>query len=80
MVFTGVDVVPEAGRLWPLSPTHGDTALSMAGGISLVLGGEVGVLLGDVLVESEAAAKPWTSSLVLGVSRVIALLGSIESG
>lgn len=45
-----------------------------------MLGGEVGVLLGDVLVESEAAAKPWTSSLVLGVSRVIALLGSIESG
>ena len=39
----------------------------------------MGVVLGDVLVESEAAAKPWTSSLVLGVSRVIASLGKIES-
>ena len=41
-------------------------------------GDEVGVLVGDVLVESEAAAKPWTSSLVRGVSRVIASLGKIE--
>ncbi len=48
--------------------------------MSLLLGGELGVLSGDVLVESEAAAKPWTSSLVLGVSRVIASLVRIESG
>lgn len=38
-----------------------------------MVGEEVGVLMvGEVLVESEAAAKPWTSSLVRGVSRVIA--------
>ena len=30
LVFTGVDVVPEAGRLWPVAPTHGDAALSLA--------------------------------------------------
>ena len=46
----------------------------------MLLRGEVGVLVGVVLVESEAAAKPWTSSLVLGVSRVIALLGKFETG
>lgn len=28
--FTDVDVVPEAGRLWPVAPTHGDAALSLA--------------------------------------------------
>ena len=43
------------------------------------MGEEVGVLVGVVLVESEAAAKPWTSPLVRGVSRVIALLGQIDS-
>ena len=36
------------------------------------------MLSGDVLVESEAAAKPWTSPLVRGVSRVIASLVKIE--
>ena len=46
----------------------------------MVLGAEVGVLVGVVLVESEAAAKPWTRSLVLGVVRVIALSGRFEQG
>ena len=40
----------------------------------------MGVLMvGDVLDESEAAAKPWTRSLVRGVSRVIASFGNLGS-
>ena len=46
--------------------------------ILVVLKGEVGVLVGVVLVESEAAAKPSTSSLVRGVVRVIVLLVKFE--
>ena len=30
LISTGVDVVPEAGRLWLVAPTHGDAALSLA--------------------------------------------------
>ena len=45
-----------------------------------MLGGEPGVLVGVVLVESEAAAKPWMIPSVLGVSRVIAWFGKIENG
>ena len=78
LVLTGVDGVPESGRLRgerTVAPTFGDAASSLACGMVLLFGGEVGVWLGDVLVESEAAAKPWTSSLVRGVSRVIVFAG-----
>lgn len=81
LVLSGVEGVP--GRLGGrgiFAPKSGDVALSFEWGMLLLLGGEVGVLVGVVLEESEAAAKPWTSSLVLGVSRVIALVCKIESG
>ena len=74
-----VEGVPGAGRSGRVAPAFADTALSWTWVTWVVLKGEVGVLVGVVLVESEAAAKPWTSSLVRGVVRVISLLKKSEN-
>ena len=82
-VLVGVDGVSGSGELGGggiVAPKSADAAFSLTWWTLLSFGGVVGVLVGDVLVESEAAAKPWTSSFVLGVSRVIASVDKIESG
>ena len=64
VILRGVEWVAGPGML---GPAFADTALSLTRVFLVVLMGEKGFLVAFVLVESEAAAKPCSSSFVLGV-------------